>query len=61
MTERIELSSDSEVFLDRLFLFVSRKFSSKCLEDGFLENHDFLATGVEKDEFSKTMSVRKNF
>jgi hypothetical protein len=42
-----------------LFHFVSRKFSSKRLEHGFLENRGFLTIGVEKKEFSKTMSVGK--
>jgi hypothetical protein len=51
MAERIELSSGSQGFLDTLFLFVSRKFSSKCLEDGFLENRAFLAIGLEENAF----------
>jgi hypothetical protein len=35
-----------------LFYFVSRNFSSKRPEHGFLENRDFLATGVEINTFS---------
>ena len=38
-----------------LFLFVSRKFSPKCSEGGFLEYCGFSATGNEKSE-----SLEKN-
>jgi hypothetical protein len=38
MAERIELSSGFWGFLDVLFHFVSRKFSLKSSEVGFLEN-----------------------
>jgi hypothetical protein len=41
LAERIELSSGLERFLNVLFHFVSRKFSSKRSEHGFLENRGF--------------------
>ena len=44
-----------------LLLFVSRKFSPKCSEDGFLESRDFSATGGEKSEFLEKMNICENF
>jgi hypothetical protein len=44
-----------------LFRFVSRKFSPKLSEDGFLENRGFLGIGLEKKGFRKKWALEKTF